>query len=87
MRAQTAQVIGLSLPGMFKLLAEQMEALRPKNKPTSTTVQAAKGTATLVNSSVGLAKLAMEHSKATGQKPKLDFLGLPNPEPPKQVAG
>lgn len=66
-----------SVKDMLTLLGEQMDNLRPHKKPTPESVQAAKGTATLVNSALGTIRLGMEYSKLNGQKPDLSFLGIP----------
>lgn len=73
----------LSLKEVLGLLGEQMNNIRPGKKPTTESVQAARGAATLTNSYIGVVRLGMEYSKMNGQKPDLSFLGMPTQ--PKQI--
>ncbi len=66
-----------SLKDMLGLLGEQMDQLRPKNKPAQESVAAARASATVVNSYLGVVKIGMEYAKMNGQRPDLGFLGLP----------
>lgn len=55
-------------------LGDHLDALRPKNKPTKELVSAARSTATIVNSYIGVVRLGMEYGKLHGSQPDLHFL-------------
>lgn len=63
-----------SLREVLGLLGEQIEQLRPGKKRSADDVSAAKGTATLVNSYIGIIRVGMQYAKMNGEKPNLEFL-------------
>lgn len=67
-----------SVKEVLALLGEQMDQLRPQKKPTKESVGAARASATVVNTYLGMIRLGMEYAKMNGQKPDLAFLGMPS---------
>lgn len=65
-----------SMRQLLSVLGDHIDSLRPDHKPTKELVSAARSTATLVNSYIGVVRLGMEHGKMVGQKPDLGFLQI-----------
>ena len=72
-----------NIKGMKELLAalgDHIDSLRPENKPTKELVSAARSTATIINSYIGVVCLGMEYGKMKGQEPDLAFLQITGTE-------
>lgn len=65
---------------MLSLLGEQMEQLRPENKPSTEQIAGARASATVTNSYVAIIRLGMEYSRMQGKKPDLGFLKIDSVE-------
>ena len=65
-----------SLKRMLAMVGEQVEGLRPQNKPTREAIGACRAVATATNSYISGVRLAMDAEKARGEKPNMKFLRL-----------
>ncbi len=67
-----------SIEEVFGLLGEQMEQLRPSNKPTREHILAAKTAAHVVDSYLAAVMTCMEYSEKIGEKPNFEFMEIGN---------
>jgi len=63
---------------VLSFLGEQMDQLRPANKPTSVQIQSAKAAAMLVDAYVETICVCMEYGKRKGECPDIDLMTLGN---------
>lgn len=67
-----------SLKKMLGMIGEQVETLRPKNKPTREAIGACRAVATATNSYIAGVRLALDAAKARGRTTDMKFLELTN---------
>jgi hypothetical protein len=69
-----------SVREMLEMVGEQMQTLRPQNKPSTTAIAAANASFKGVNSYMGSIRVLQNQYKLTGETPKPEFLQLLNGE-------
>ena len=68
-----------TLSELLVALGAHIDNLKPGKKPTKENVSAARATATLTNSYVGLLRVGLEHARLEGVKPNFGFLTAGKP--------